>query len=787
MADYANFDLLIEPDVHGFVAKVLDSPGGTGEHSFLLPFDRTDIEDFVVRLGSEGRGGTKDSQQTAQLDPISFGQKLYSTIFQGEVLECFANSTARAGRTRIRIRIAKKAAELAQLPWEYLHNQRYFLALQDKTPIVRFVGITAPVDPLMVDPPLRVLVVVSTPSGVAALQVEKEWNNLQRAWEGLRSHGLVTLERLEKPTLECLQKTLRRSEYHVFHFIGHGTYESDRSFLLFEDENGQSQKIGGDTLASYLSANPIRLAILNACQGARSSLEDPFSGVAQGLVRQGVPAVIAMQFEITDRAAIDLGRIFYDALADGATVDRALTDARQAMASYGIEWGTPVLYLRSNESILFRVKTQDASKAPTRIQILPAPQPAHSSEKGIRATVKENLNRFLKSKTLKICGLAVASILIIAAILHIVTPGNDGQLVLQNKIPYWTALVMNAQSSQNYGLKPIPRDSTFPTQAFTSAQALTAVLSSKESKRFNAQIGQAFSYIENARRIGADPGWSYSDFNDTDQNTLPEIEAWVIIAKIHALRQHLDDTRRREVIQSIGRDLDDLVKRQSPDGGWSPVRAAPAATRTYSTVMSVWALVESQRDKELMEALAQDYSPKIRDGVNWLLDAYRDKLQWVPDARRSDQNVYYLGLSAQVLFVLYRAEHVVDWLPSNAKYLSAKAEFVKMNSSFSEPRINSVLDNTDQYVFYTKDDGRPATQRLEGMTFYWYPWSLLAFKHLAEDKTLSSGDRNAAQNDLLKLYAQSNAAATEAEHCCTFELAEYLFAIANDFDISGKH
>ena len=150
-------------------------------------------------------------------------------------------------------------------------------------------------DPLMVDPPLRVLVVVATPSGVPALQVEKEWNNLQKAWESLRTHGLVTLERLEKPTLECLQKTLRRGEYHVFHFIGHGTYQSDRSFLLFEDEQGHSQRVGGDTLASYLSANPIRLAILNACEGARSSFEDPFSGVAPGARSRGHDAIRARQ------------------------------------------------------------------------------------------------------------------------------------------------------------------------------------------------------------------------------------------------------------------------------------------------------------------------------------------------------------------------------------------------------------------------------------------------------------------------------------------------------------
>src|SRR5207237_112967 len=63
----------------------------------------------------------------------------------------------------------------------------------------------------------------------------------------------------------------------------------------------------------------------------------------------GIPAVIAMQFEITDKAAILLAKEFYDALADGYPVDGALAEARKSIftAENDIEWGTPVLYLRS--------------------------------------------------------------------------------------------------------------------------------------------------------------------------------------------------------------------------------------------------------------------------------------------------------------------------------------------------------------------------------------------------------------------------------------------------------
>ena len=37
---------------------------------------------------------------------------------------------------------------------------------------------------------------------------------------------------------------------------------------------------------------------------------DPYSGVAQSLVQMGIPAVIAMQFEVTDDVAIEFAERF---------------------------------------------------------------------------------------------------------------------------------------------------------------------------------------------------------------------------------------------------------------------------------------------------------------------------------------------------------------------------------------------------------------------------------------------------------------------------------------------
>ena len=64
----------------------------------------------------------------------------------------------------------------------------------------------------------------------------------------------------------------------------------------------------------------LRLAVLNSCEGARATAADPFSGTAQSLVQQGIPAVVAMQFEITDEAAITFALRALRGIADGLPV-----------------------------------------------------------------------------------------------------------------------------------------------------------------------------------------------------------------------------------------------------------------------------------------------------------------------------------------------------------------------------------------------------------------------------------------------------------------------------------
>lgn len=132
--------------------------------------------------------------------------------------------------------------------------------------------------------------------------------------------------------------------------------------MLFTDETNQALPLTGVQLGNLLLNTPsVQLAFLNACQTAvqtHSHTLDPFNGVATSLVLAGLPAVVAMQFPITDEAALAFATGFYAHLSIGEPVDQAVTFGREALhlaMADSLEWGTPVLLMRVRDGHLFEI------------------------------------------------------------------------------------------------------------------------------------------------------------------------------------------------------------------------------------------------------------------------------------------------------------------------------------------------------------------------------------------------------------------------------------------------
>ena len=363
MRKLLDFDVVVEPYDGGYRTRVVASPAGEAQTDFTLPFSDEGLENLVLKVvGSIGRARRKvrriEPQESRLIE--DFGSQLFQAVFSGPVRECLGRSRIAAENKdaglRVRLRLP---GDLANIPWEYLYDDEYgFLGLDPRTALVRYLEMSAPVQPFPIRPPLRILTIVSAPTDIPEIDGEKEWGKLKDELDGLVRDGMVQLDRLETGTLAELLPPLRQNEYHVLHFIGHGGYDEEAhdGALAFEDEDRNTRLVTGRDLMQMISGHrSLRLVVLNACEGARSASDDPFGGVAQALVRRGIPAVVAMQFEISDPAALVFSPSFYQAIAQGRPVDVATVEARKTMFARGhtVEWATPVLYLRSQDGRVF--------------------------------------------------------------------------------------------------------------------------------------------------------------------------------------------------------------------------------------------------------------------------------------------------------------------------------------------------------------------------------------------------------------------------------------------------
>src|SRR3954452_762768 len=372
-------DLDFEIDVRSmggpdYQVAVVGSPAGEGRAAMRLPFDDLSlqvrlqaIEIALLRSGGNRRRLASDTELAVQ----GFGRELFDALISGDVRSRFDASVSEARRRGrpLRVRLRFDTASIASLPWEFLFDSRTqeYVVLSAKTPMVRYIELPDAVRPLTVTPPLRILGVISSPSDLPELDGERERLRIQDATAELQQRGLLEVTWLSNAKWRDLQHALRRQRWHIVHFVGHGEFDTttDEGAIALEDDNGRSFRLSATDLGRLLGDHDsLRLVLLNACESARGSKHDAFSSTAATLVRRGVAAVVAMQYEITDAAAIEFSRSFYDAVADGLPVDVAVADARKSVSvaiANTLEWGTPVLFMRSRDGKLFRFRRRAAN------------------------------------------------------------------------------------------------------------------------------------------------------------------------------------------------------------------------------------------------------------------------------------------------------------------------------------------------------------------------------------------------------------------------------------------
>jgi len=270
-----------------------------------------------------------------------WGQQLFEALVTGDVRELYVASRQRSREqgSTMRLILRVRAAELAWLPWEFMFDPDWRGYLGVRLSLVRHPEVLVPRQPLPAATPLRILGMVVRPGDH---NVDEERQRLDAALAGWAREGLVELEWVAGQTSGDLKRALDGGPWHAFHFVGHGF--DDFSQLLADHHT-------------------LRLVVLNACGAGSEQTSDGVGATAAVLLRQGIPAVVAMQFEISDPAEIQFAQTLYHSVATCLPVDIGVMRARRAVRlakKDTLEWGTPVLYLRAPEAPIFTAATPPA-------------------------------------------------------------------------------------------------------------------------------------------------------------------------------------------------------------------------------------------------------------------------------------------------------------------------------------------------------------------------------------------------------------------------------------------
>jgi CHAT domain len=381
MRRYLNLLVAISPVGDGQYDARVTCEEGTGTTRFTPPFQLADIISHAVGPTAWRSLGTVKPLAPKFATARDCGVALFETLFTGTARDLLVATEAKAGTmpdTGVRIRLAfdltrPGTSEVAALPWELMRRRDDDpLVVTMQTALVRALDVPKPITPRPFIKPLRILMIQSNPDGTGTLDLAKEGKMLIAALK--RLPGIQVDE--VAPVPAAIRDQLARDDYHVVHYMGHGDFLADRGgMLLLENEDKSPHQVSGSTFAKWLADEPLRLVFLNACETGTTpdgTGLHPFAGVAASLIQSNTPAVVAMQFPISDKAAIEFARTFYTRIADGYPVDAAVAEGRKALFDdEATEWATPVLYLRPDDGNLFT----DNAPEPVRKAADPAPQP----------------------------------------------------------------------------------------------------------------------------------------------------------------------------------------------------------------------------------------------------------------------------------------------------------------------------------------------------------------------------------------------------------------------------
>ncbi len=333
----------------------------SGAYSVEFRFSQPD-SDADIRLAQDAAPLARfdlDALSALTHDPKAYGQKLTGSLFaEPTVLTAFAQARTAAQSLdtplRLRLFIGASAPELHRLRWETL------LDPQDASPLatnqnILFSRYLSSLDwrPVRLRPKgdLKALAVVANPTNLAdySLAPVDVDGELARARLALGATPLTAIPGSPsgpRATLNQIISTLGEG-YDILYLVCHGLFKADESWLWLEDAAGKVARTSGAELITRLKEleQRPRLVVLASCQSAGSGQGDALAALGPRLAEAGIPAVIAMQDNITMETVAQFMPVFFEELVKDGQIDRALSAARGGVRQRSDYW-MPALFMR---------------------------------------------------------------------------------------------------------------------------------------------------------------------------------------------------------------------------------------------------------------------------------------------------------------------------------------------------------------------------------------------------------------------------------------------------------
>lgn len=298
-----------------------------------------------------------ESLLAQSLDAAAYGKALTASLFADPKMvtafsEALASAQSLQAPLRIRLVIGASAPELHTLYWETLRNPK------DQSPLftgeqIFFSRYLSSLDwrpvHLRSKADLKALVAVANPSnlgefGLGAVEKEAEF---ARARQALGDIAVTTLPEAGKYcTLTALNESLRAG-YDILYLVAHGVFRKDEAWILLEAEDGTLARVSGVDLVTRIRElqDPPRLVVLASCQSAGEGAGRALQALGPRLTEAGVPAVIAMQGNITMPTVEKFMPVVFEELRKDGVIDRAVAVARGLLRTQSDYW-IPVLFMR---------------------------------------------------------------------------------------------------------------------------------------------------------------------------------------------------------------------------------------------------------------------------------------------------------------------------------------------------------------------------------------------------------------------------------------------------------